>query len=120
MRRNPHNKEAPKASDIIEIIHSDIRGTVNKCKWLQIYPSNYCRKSQIFLLKRKSEAIDIVINTLKFLSNQNKNNIKIFKSDHGKKFDNIRIKKICIENGISKGYSPPYNPENNGLVEGFN
>ena len=124
MRRNPHNKETPKASDTIEIIHSDIMGPVNKSingyRFILVIIDEYSRKSWIFLLKRKSEAIDIVINTLKFLNNQNKNNIKIFKSDHGKEFDNIRIKKFCSENGISKEYSPPYNPENNGLVERFN
>jgi len=28
--------------------------------------------------------------------------------------------KFCSENGITKIYSPPYNPKNNGLVERFN
>jgi len=40
--------------------------------------------------------------------------------DHGKEFDNIRIKKFCCENGIKKEYSPPYNPESNGIVRRFN
>jgi len=77
IRRNPH-KETPKASDTIEIIHSDIMGPVNKSvngyRFIIVILTKYSRKTWIFLLKRKSEAIDIVINTLKFLNNQNKNN----------------------------------------------
>ena len=98
MRRNPHNKETPKASDIIEVIHLDIMGSVNKSindyRFILVIIDEYSRKSWIFLLKRKSKAIDVVVNTLKFLNFPNKNSIKIFKSDYGKEFDNIRIKKI--------------------------
>eukprot|EP00833_Pecoramyces_ruminatium_P006451 jgi/Orpsp1_1/1180483/evm.model.c7180000073588.1 len=37
-----------------------------------------------------------------------------------KKYNNKSITTYCKNNGIIKIYSPPYNPENNGLVERFN
>ena len=48
MRRNPHNKETPKASDTIEIIHSDIMGPVNKSvngyRFILVIIDEYSRK----------------------------------------------------------------------------
>jgi len=57
MRRNPHNKETLRASDTIEIIHSDIMGPVNKSangyRFILVIIDEYNRKSWIFLLKSK-------------------------------------------------------------------
>eukprot|EP00833_Pecoramyces_ruminatium_P014940 jgi/Orpsp1_1/1188972/evm.model.d7180000068605.1 len=124
MKRSPHNKETPKANDIIEVIHSDIIGPINRSvngyRFVLAIIDEFSRKSWIYLLKNKSEAVDLIIQTLILLNNQNKNNIKVFKSDGGKEFNNKKIKQFCKENGIYKDFSPPYNPENNGLVERFN
>ena len=39
---------------------------------------------------------------------------------NAKEYKNNAIIKYCEENGIYKIYSPPYNPENNGIAERFN
>ena len=57
----------------------------------------------------------------KFLNNIfNENKIKYFKSDNGREYNKRKILEFCKNNGIRKIYSPPYNPENNGLAERFN
>eukprot|EP00833_Pecoramyces_ruminatium_P016234 jgi/Orpsp1_1/1190266/evm.model.d7180000077836.1 len=121
MKKSPHNKETPKANDIIEVINSDIIGPINRSvngyRFVLAIIDEFSRKSWIYLLKNKSEAMDLIIQTLILLNNQNKNNIKVFKSDGGKEFINKKIKQFCKENGIYKDFSPPYNPENNELVE---
>jgi len=57
----------------------------------------------------------------KFLNNIFKdNNIKYFKSDNDREYNNRKILEFCKNNGIRKIFSPAYNPENNGLAERFN
>jgi len=125
MKRSPHNRETPKASELLEVIHSDIIGPINKSitgkRFILTIIDEFSRKSWIFLLKSKSETIDIIINMFKFLNNIFKENkIKYFKSDNGREYNNRKILEFCKNNGIRKIYSPPYNPENNGLAERFN
>eukprot|EP00833_Pecoramyces_ruminatium_P007370 jgi/Orpsp1_1/1181402/evm.model.c7180000077088.1 len=125
MKRKSHNKETPKAKDIIEVIHSDIIGPINDSyngiRYIITFIDEKSHKSWIFLMKRKSEAINIIINFLKFLNNQfNDKKVKIFKSDNAREYRNKKIVEFCENNGIYKVYSPPYNPENNGMAERFN
>jgi len=122
MKRKPQNKEMPKASDILEVIHSDIpiNDSINGMRFVITFIDEKSHKSWIFLMKRKSEAIDI-IKFLKYLNNLfNDKKVKIFKSDNAREYKNKRIISFCEDNVIAKIYSPPYNPENNGIVERFN
>ena len=125
MKRKPHNKPTPKATDILECIHSDIIGPIEESytgnRFILTIIDEFSRKTWLFLLKRKSEAIKYIINTLTYFKNVYPNkNIKYFKSDYGREYNNEKIINYCQQNGIVKVYSPPYNPENNGLAERYN
>ena len=123
--RKPHNGITPKSTKINEIIHSDIMGpisdSINKYKYIITFIDDYSRKSWIYLLKNKTDATNTVINFIKFINNQHPNNrIQILKSDNAKEYNNKKIKNFCKRNGINKIFSPPYNPQNNGVAERFN
>ena len=125
MKRKPHNKPTPKATDVLEVIHSDIIGPIDESytgnRFILTMIDEFSRKAWLFLLKEKKQAIDYIINTLKYLKNVYPDkNIKYFKSDYGREYNNKEIKKYCRENGIQKVFAPPYNPENNGLAERYN
>ena len=125
MKRHPHNKTTPKASRVLETIHSDIMGpikpaSIDGMKYIITFIDEFSRKSWVFLLKEKSEATNTILYFLKYLDNHYNNKVKFFKSDNGREFNNSKIKKYCRRNGIKKIFSPPYNPENNGIAERFN
>jgi len=125
MKRKPHNKVPPKATSILETIHSDIIGPISESltgkRYILTFIDEFSRKSWIFLLKNKKEATDFIIDTLKYLMNiYDDKNIKYFKSDNANEYKNTKINKFCKKHGIQKVYSPPYNPENNGIAERFN
>ena len=125
MKRRPHNKNVEKSTRKLEVIHSDIIGPLNESinghKFILTFIDEATRKSWLFSMKSKADAIDLILNTLKGLNNLFDNyKIKYFKSDQGREYQNKKLIKFCKENGIIKIYSPPYNPENNGLVERFN
>ena len=66
MKRISHNKETPKAKEILEVIHSDIIGPISKSitgkRFILTLIDEYSWKSWIFLLASKSKATDIIIN----------------------------------------------------------
>jgi len=125
MKRKPHNKSVEKSTRKLEIIHSDIIGPLNESingyKFILTFIDEAARKGWLFNMKSKTEAIDLILDILKCLNNLFDNyKIKYFKSDQGREYQNKKLIKFCSENVITKIYSPPYNPENNGLVERFN
>eukprot|EP00833_Pecoramyces_ruminatium_P004771 jgi/Orpsp1_1/1178803/evm.model.c7180000066800.1 len=84
------------------------------------FVDDYSRKSWIFLLEKKKEVPKTTIQFLKTITNRFDCNIKYFRTDNGLEFKNKKIENFCLNHGITKLYSPPYNPQNNGKVERFN
>ena len=125
LNRKPHNGNTPKASRKNEIIYSDIMGPVNESinhsKYVITFIDDATRKGWIFPLKNKSEASKTIVNFIKIINNiYPEEKIKIFKSDNAKEYNNKKILNFCKKNGIKKVFSPPYNPQNNGVAERFN
>jgi len=125
LKSKPHNKIPPKAQKVLETIHSDIMGPINPVsqdnfKYIITFIDEFSRKSWVNLMKEKSEAVNIIINFIKYINNHFENKIKYFKSDNGREYNNSRIKKFCRKMGIKKIFSIPYNPQNNGIAERYN
>jgi len=125
LNRKPHNGITPKATKINEIIYSDIMGpiqeSINQYKYIITFIDDFSRKAWIYTLKSKADATNTIINFIKLINNQYPDNkIKIFKSDNAKEYNNKKIINFCKKHGIKKEFSPPYNPQNNGIAERFN
>jgi len=122
--RRPHNGKPPKASGILEIVHSDLMGPINKSvtgkSYILTFLDEYSRKSWIHLVEKKFEVPNSIIQFFKFIKAKFDYNIKFYKTDNSKKFRNKNVESYCAKNGIQKIYSPPYNPQNNGMAERLN
>ena len=97
LKRSPHNKTPPRASDNLEVIHSDIVGpletSVTGKKYFISFIDEHCRKSWTFLLKEKSEATNVIIYFFKYLFNHfNNYSVKYFKSDNAEEYKNKKYK----------------------------
>jgi len=72
MKRLPHNRVTPKATKLLDIIHSDIVGPFPDSffgfKFIITFIDEFSRKAWIFTMKRKSDATDIN-NFFKYLNN---------------------------------------------------
>ena len=124
LNRKPHNGDTPKAKHPLDVIHSDVIGPISKSysgkRYVLTFIDEYTRKSWIFLLENKSEVPRTIINFFTYLNNQFYYNIKTFRSDQGTEYNNKKVLNYCKEHGIIKTFSPPYNPQNNGIAERFN
>ena len=124
MRHNKNEKTSTQWK-ISHSKHSDIIGPIPKSimgyQYILTFIDEYSRKGWTFLLKSKAEAIDNIISFINYANNLFSNyKIKYFISDQGKEYTSRKIKKFCNKYGIKKVFSPPYNPENNGIAERFN
>jgi len=107
MKRKPHNKTVEKSTRKLEIIHSDIIGPLNESingyRFTLTFIDEATRKGWLFNMKSKTEAIDLILDILKYLNNLFDNyKIKYFKSDQGREYQNKKLIKFCSENGITK------------------
>ncbi len=107
MKSLPHNRVTPKATKPLDVIHSDIIGPFPESffgfKFVITFIDEFSRKAWVFTMKRKSDAIDIIINFFKYLNNLFQNfKITNFKSDQGKEYCSRRVNKFCKKNGIRK------------------
>jgi len=109
MKRKSHNQESPKANEILEVIHSDIIGPINDSytgeRYIITFIDEKSHKSWIYLMRKKNEAIDIIIKFINQLNNTfDGKKVKTFKSDNAKEYKNKKVIEFCEEKGIRKIY----------------
>ncbi|KAH9070516.1 hypothetical protein Ae201684P_002873 [Aphanomyces euteiches] len=79
--------------------------------------STYC---WVYLLRKKSEIFDKVVESHAMVKTQFKANIKRLRSDNGREYQNRNFEDYCKAHGILQHFSPAYTPELNGLAERMN
>ena len=113
---------ARRSIQVLELIHSYLIGTIttrsygkSRCVITFIYDfSRYC---WVYFLKLKSEVYDIFKDFKYYVENVNGKNIKVLRTDNGRKYVNMNLKHLCEENVIQMKDSIPCTPQQNGVVE---
>ena len=80
----------------------------------------FSRKTWIYFMNNKDEVFSNLNEFKALIENHTENKIKTFRSDNGGEFTSNEFKYLCKESGIKRELSTPYNPQNNGVVEGKN
>ncbi|GJW05185.1 retrovirus-related pol polyprotein from transposon TNT 1-94 [Tanacetum coccineum] len=73
--------------------------------------------SKVYILRKKSQAAEMIMSFVKMVENQNDVNVKQIRTNNGTKFRNTKLESFCDEKGISQNFSYPYTPEQNGVIE---
>lgn len=121
--RTPFKGKLPKAKRIFELIHIDTCGpfdtpTHDGKNYYVAILDDYSHYSEVYLMRCKSEASDIVKEYI--LRNENKTNLKLckIKVDGGTEFKPVI--EWCRTKGIVVDITTPYTPQLNGKVERLN
>ena len=108
-----------RALSVLESIHIDICGpispqTVGGKRYFFLIVDDYSRCMWVALLKEKSEALEQfkIFNSMA----EAEKGVKI-KCDRGGEFTYDEFKELCDKSGIKKQLTPPYTPQQNGVVE---
>src|SRR6185437_742949 len=125
------NKKFKKSNKLVntkekgETIHTDICGPITPTtyggnRYFISFIDDFTRKSWIYIIKSKDQAIEKLKELYKLLKNQYNIRIKSIISDGGGEYTNESFKQFLNDKGITHCITPPYTPQRNGVAERFN
>eukprot|EP00253_Pinus_taeda_P027121 PITA_27121 len=122
LKREPFPSSHSKASDILQLVHSDISSMilVNSLGGYLYYPTftdDYSHKTWIYFLKKKDEVLSWFHHFKALIENQTEKRIKILRTDNGTKYESNQLHDFCKEVVIKRETTTPYTPEQNGVAK---
>jgi hypothetical protein len=86
-------------------------------KYCLVIVNDYSRFTWVFFLQEKSQTQETLKGFLRRAQNEVGLRIKKIRSDNGTEFKNSQIEGFLEDEGIKHGFSSPYTPQQNGVVE---
>ena len=115
----PYNLSESMATEPFNLVHIDIWGpyrvtTRNKHRYFLTLVDDYTRATWVYLLKLKSESLDVV---KMFAKNHFGKSIKVIRSDNALEFDDGPCREYFAQEGIIHQTSCVDRPQQNGRAE---
>ena len=126
MTRHPHPASAPDplVQGPLDLVVMDLAGpnkqTFGKAAYNLVLVDVFSRLSWVFLLKKKSDAEEAILNWLPVAERQCGRELKILRSDGGGEFVKSTLKATLKQWGVEQQFTAPRNPESNGIAERMN
>lgn len=123
--RAPFNHTGTRATELLELIHSDICGpmqteSLGHKKYFISFIDDFTRKATVYVIRNKSEAIEKFQQFKSMAEKQTGKAIKKLRTDNGLEYCSADFEKILRENGIVHQKTAPYTSQQNGVAERFN
>lgn len=104
------------------LVHIDLWGpartaTIGQARYLLTCHDDYSRRTQIFFLRKKSDALGAFASYIKLVENHCQTTVKTVRSDNGGEFTSHRFASLLAQNGIEPMPIPPDAHAQNGRVE---
>ena len=111
-----------RASEALEIVHSDVCGPLNvesngNNRYFITFIDDFTRKIWVYFLQKKSELFDHFKKFRLHVEKQSGNSIQVLHSDGGGEYTSKEFKDYCDEHGIHREVTFPYTPQHNGVAE---
>ncbi|KAH9750809.1 Integrase catalytic domain-containing protein [Citrus sinensis] len=122
MTRAPFVGRSTRATDLLELIHTDVCGPFNEMArggyyYFITFIDDHSRYSSVYLMKYKSEAFEKFKEYRNEVEKQTGKVIKTLRSDRGGEYLSGEFQSYLKENGIVSQWTPPGTPELNGVSE---
>jgi hypothetical protein len=122
-RRLPFPHQASfRAKERLELVHGDLCGSVTpatpggRCYFLLLVDDHSCYM-WVMVLCSKGEAADAIRRMQAAVEAECGRKLRVLRTDSGGEFTAAEFVSYCAEEGIQRHYSPPYSPQQNGVVE---
>ncbi|PNX98657.1 gag-pol polyprotein, partial [Trifolium pratense] len=122
-QRQSMPKKSPwRASEKLQLIHSDICGPINpesngKKRYFITFIDDLSRKTWIYFLSEKSEALTIFQKFKAIVENETKLKIQCLRTDRGGEYTSTAFNEYCDIQGIKRQLTTSYTPQQNGVSE---
>ncbi|KAJ9552766.1 hypothetical protein OSB04_016811 [Centaurea solstitialis] len=122
MTKQPFNNENERATDLLEIIHTDVCGPFSHVarggyRYFITFTDDFSRYGYVYLMRHKSESFDRFKEFQNEVQNQLDKRIKFLRSDRGGEYLSDEFDNDLMECGIVSQLTPPYTPQMNGVSE---
>lgn len=123
--RLPFQHSTSKTEDVLEVIHADVGGPMEKpsigqSRYYVLFVDDYSKMSFVYFMKEKSEVLKYFKEFQTMTEKQKGKKIKILRTDNGGEFCSLEFEKYLKERGIVHQKTNPYTPEQNGMCERLN
>lgn len=123
--RLPFKHEGNRASQLLELVHSDVCGpfSVNSFsgkRYFVTFVDDFSRKLFVYAMKQKSEVFEHFLRFKNMVEKQTGQKLKFFRSDNGTEFCNHNFKSFFEKHGIVHQRSTINTPQQNGVAERIN
>ena len=122
-KKAPHKSTDTSAiTEPLQLIHMDLFGPVkvmslSEKRYALVIVDDYSKYTWVLFLHSKDETPQMVIDHLKLIELVSKVSVRAIMSDNGTEFKNQLLNDFCSDKGISRQYSAPRTPQQNGVVE---
>ncbi|KAI3468855.1 hypothetical protein Pfo_025518, partial [Paulownia fortunei] len=111
-----------RAKEVLELVHSDVCGPISVqarggYEYFITFTDDYSRYGYVYLMVRKSEALEKFKEFRNEAEKQLGKNIKTLRSDRGGEYLSNDFRTYLLENGIVSQLSAPGTPQQNGVSE---
>ena len=111
-----------RAKKKLELIHGDLCGpisppTAGGNRYFLLLVDDFSRVMWIYMLKGKDETFEAFKKFTRLVEKESGETIKIFRTDRGGEFMSKLFIEFCNEEGITRHFTAPYTPQQNGVVE---
>ena len=131
MTKTPFPKKSQsRGSAPLELVHTDLCGPMQEeshggSRYVLTFTDDFSRYTTVYFLRNKSETMTKFKDYVSLMENfsgqkMQKLSIKTLRSDNGGEYLSNEFTRFCNENGISREFSNPQTPEQNGVAERFN
>ncbi|KAJ9566522.1 hypothetical protein OSB04_002488 [Centaurea solstitialis] len=122
MTKQPFNNENERATDLLEIIHTDVCGPFSHVarggyRYFITFTDDFSRYGYVYLMRHKSESFERFKEFQNEVQNQLDKRIKFLRSDRGGEYLSDKFDNHLMECGIVSQLTPPYTPQMNGVSE---
>lgn len=121
LNRSPFKKSLRRASQPLELIHSDVQGpmripTIENHRYSINFIDDYSRFVMVYTMKSKSEALNKFKDFIADTRNA-KFRVMGLRTDNGGEYTSREFEEFCRNNGIRRELTIPGVPEQNGVAE---
>ena len=112
--RNNFSKEVKsKTKAILEVVYSDVCGpiqveSIGGNKYFVTFIDDFSRKLWTYLIKKKSDVLDVFIKYKSMVERQSGHKLKTLRTDGGGEYVSNEFDALCEKEGIGHEVVPPY------------
>ncbi|XP_062541494.1 uncharacterized protein LOC134209531 [Armigeres subalbatus] len=124
-QRSPFKSSGSKAREVLEVIHSDVCGAMEKPslggnKYFVTFIDDASRMTFVYFLKSKKDVFEAFKEFKTYSETQTGRKLKCLRTDNGGEYVGKHVVEFLKTHGIRHETTVPHNPEQNGLAERMN